>query len=80
VHPPNVEVITPKESNMGTKDKASNRAQDLKGKAKEAVGSATGNEDLRREGKGDQTKSALKDSGENLKDAASNVKDAFEGH
>jgi uncharacterized protein YjbJ (UPF0337 family) len=64
---------------MGTKDKASNKAQDLKGKVKETVGSATDNEDLRRAGKRDQTKSALKDSGENLKDAASNVKDAFKG-
>jgi uncharacterized protein YjbJ (UPF0337 family) len=64
---------------MGTKDKASNKAQDLKGKVKETVGSATGNEELRRKGKRDQTKSDLKDSGENVKDAASNVKDAFKG-
>ena len=31
---------------MGTKGKASNKAQDLKGKVKEKVGSATGNKDL----------------------------------
>jgi uncharacterized protein YjbJ (UPF0337 family) len=60
---------------MGTKDKASNKAQDVKGKVKESVGSATGNEELRRKGKADQIGSALKDSGEKLKDAASNVKD-----
>ena len=59
---------------MGTRDKASNKAQDVKGKVKEAVGSATGNEELRRKGKTDQTKSALKDSGEKVKDAASKVK------
>jgi uncharacterized protein YjbJ (UPF0337 family) len=64
---------------MGTKDKASNKTQDLKGKVKESVGSATGNEDLRRKGKTDQTKSALKDSGEKVKDAASHVKGAVTG-
>jgi uncharacterized protein YjbJ (UPF0337 family) len=66
-----------KESFMGTRDKASNKAQDLKGKAKEAVGSATGNEDLRIKGKTDQTKAALKDVGEKVKDAGSDLKDAF---
>jgi uncharacterized protein YjbJ (UPF0337 family) len=65
---------------MGTKDKASIKAQDLKGKAKETVGSATGNEELRRKGKTDQTKSTLKDSSEKLKDAASNVKDVLKDH
>ena len=64
---------------MGTKDKASNKAQDLKGKGKEAVGSATGNRDLRTKGKSDQTKAALKDAGENIKDAASKVKNAVKG-
>jgi uncharacterized protein YjbJ (UPF0337 family) len=54
---------------MGTKDKASNKAQDLKGKVKETVGSATGNERLRTKGKTDQTKSSLKDAGEKVKDA-----------
>ena len=64
---------------MGTKDKASNKSQDLKGKVKETAGSATGNDDLRRKGKSDQTKAALKDSGEKVKDAASHVKDAVTG-
>jgi uncharacterized protein YjbJ (UPF0337 family) len=59
---------------MGTRNKASNKAQDLKGKVKETVGSATGNDDLRTKGKIDQTKSALKEAGESIKDAASNVK------
>ena len=61
---------------MGTRDKASNRAQDLKGKMKEKVGTATGNKDLRAKGKTDQAKAGLKDAGEKVKDAASNVKDA----
>jgi len=60
---------------MGTKDKASNKTQDLKGKVKEVAGSATGNEELERKGKSDQTKAALKDSGEKVKDAASHVID-----
>jgi uncharacterized protein YjbJ (UPF0337 family) len=65
---------------MGTKDKASNKAQDLKGKVKESVGSATGNDKLEAKGKTDQTKAGLKDAGEKVKDAASNVKDAVTGH
>lgn len=64
---------------MGAKDKASNKAQDLKGKAEEAVGSVTGNEKLEREGKSDQAKAALKDSGEKIKDAASHAKDIVTG-
>jgi uncharacterized protein YjbJ (UPF0337 family) len=64
---------------MGTKNKASNKAQSLKGKGKEAVGSATGNEELRKKGKTDQTKSSLKDAGEKVKDAGSKVKDAVRG-
>ena len=64
---------------MGTRDKASNKAQDVKGKVKETVGSATGNEDLRTKGKTDQTKASLKDAGEKVKDAVSNVKHAVKG-
>jgi uncharacterized protein YjbJ (UPF0337 family) len=64
---------------MGTKDKASNKTQDLKGKVKEVAGSATGNEELERKGKSDQTKAALKDSGEKVKDAASHVRDRVTG-
>lgn len=61
---------------MGKRDKASNKVQDLKGKGKEAVGSATGNRDLEAEGKADQAKAGLKDVGEKVKDAAEDVKDA----
>jgi uncharacterized protein YjbJ (UPF0337 family) len=62
---------------MTTRDKASNKAQDLKGKAKEAVGSATGNDDLRTKGKADQVKAGVKDVGEKVKDVGSNIKDAL---
>jgi uncharacterized protein YjbJ (UPF0337 family) len=54
---------------VGTRDKASNKARDLKGKVKERLGSATGNEDLEMKGKMDQTKAAFKNVGEKVKDA-----------
>ncbi|MFZ2173852.1 MAG: CsbD family protein [Rhodococcus sp. (in: high G+C Gram-positive bacteria)] len=59
---------------MGIADKASNKAEDLKGQAKETTGKATGDKDLRDEGKADQASSAVKDAGEKVKDAASNLK------
>jgi uncharacterized protein YjbJ (UPF0337 family) len=54
---------------MGLDDKLSNKGEDAKGKAKEAVGGATGDEELERQGKGDQAKSDIKDAGEKIKDA-----------
>lgn len=62
---------------MGLDDKASNKGEDLKGKAKEVTGKATGNERLEGEGKGDQASASVKDAGEKAKDAAKDVKDAF---
>jgi uncharacterized protein YjbJ (UPF0337 family) len=61
---------------VGTKGRASNRAQDIKGRVKEAVGSITGNRELKNKGKTDQAKAGMKDTGEDLKDAAHKVKDA----
>jgi uncharacterized protein YjbJ (UPF0337 family) len=54
---------------MGTRDKASNRAQELKGKVKEAAGRAIGDDELRAKGKADQMKGNLKQAGEKVKDA-----------
>jgi len=54
---------------MGLDDKIENAKEDLQGKAKEAVGSATDDEALERQGKTDQAKSDLKDAGEKVKDA-----------
>ena len=54
---------------MGVGDKASNKMDDLGGKAKEAAGKATGDKDTESEGKADQAKSSLKDAGEKIKDA-----------
>jgi uncharacterized protein YjbJ (UPF0337 family) len=62
---------------MGTTDKLNNKAQDLKGKVKEAAGRATNNDDLEAKGKTDQAKSAVKDVGEKAKDAVENIKDAI---
>jgi len=67
----------PKESPMGTRDKASNKAQDMKGKGKETVGRLVGNQKLEREGKTDQAKSAMKNAGEDVKQAVASVKDAI---
>jgi len=61
---------------MSTKDRASNRTQDAKGRIKEATGSITGNRDLKNEGKTDQAKAGMKNVGEDLKDAGHKVKDA----
>ena len=54
---------------MATADKAKNSAQRAKGKVKETVGKATGNDKLRAKGKSDQTKGNLKQAGEKVKDA-----------
>jgi uncharacterized protein YjbJ (UPF0337 family) len=54
---------------MSTTDKAKNITQQTKGKAKEAVGKATDNDELEAEGQADQTKGKLKQAGENVKDA-----------
>ena len=54
---------------MGADDKAQNKAEELIGKGKEAVGRATDNPNLEAEGQNDQSKSNLKQAGEKVKDA-----------
>lgn len=54
---------------MGLDDKIDNKAENVTGKAKEAAGTATGNDRLKNEGKADQAKSDIKDAGEKVKDA-----------
>ena len=54
---------------MSAHDKVSNKIDDVGGKAKEAVGKATGDRSTENEGKIDQAKSSLKDAGEKVKDA-----------
>jgi uncharacterized protein YjbJ (UPF0337 family) len=54
---------------MGADDKARNKAEELKGQGKEALGRATGDEELETEGRPDQANSDLKQAGEKVKDA-----------
>jgi uncharacterized protein YjbJ (UPF0337 family) len=54
---------------MSGADKAKNKAQNLVGKTKEAVGKITGDKRIEDEGKADQSKANLKDGGEKVKDA-----------
>ncbi|MGN6334553.1 CsbD family protein [Mycobacterium sp.] len=54
---------------MSNEDKVKNKIEDLGGRAKEAVGKATGDHDTKNEGRADQAKSSLKDAGEKVKDA-----------
>lgn len=63
---------------MSLKDKAANKLQSVKGKAKESAGKATNDKSLKRQGQADQVKASVKDTVEKAKDAASNVKKAAE--
>jgi uncharacterized protein YjbJ (UPF0337 family) len=54
---------------MSGSNKARNKAQRLKGAVKEAVGRATGDVALERQGRQDRRESHLKDAGEKVKDA-----------
>jgi uncharacterized protein YjbJ (UPF0337 family) len=60
-------------------DKAENKAQELKGQAKEWAGDATGNDRMKAEGAGDKTAGKAKQAGEHVKDAAHDVGDALRG-
>jgi uncharacterized protein YjbJ (UPF0337 family) len=57
---------------MSKDDKIDNKVEELRGKAKEKVGEATGDEELEAQGHTDQTKSNLKQAGEKVKDAFRN--------
>lgn len=54
---------------MSAADKIKNAAEDLTGKAKEAIGNATNNDKLAAEGQADQVKAGAKKTGEDIKDA-----------
>ncbi|SKC68835.1 CsbD family protein [Okibacterium fritillariae] len=57
---------------MSAADKIKNAAEELAGKAKEAVGNVTNNDKLAAEGKADQTKANVKQTGEDVKDVFKN--------
>lgn len=54
---------------MGNADKARNKLQQVRGKAKEVVGRALNDPRLERQGRNDHRASHLKDAGEKIKDA-----------
>ena len=56
---------------MSLEDKIKNTAQDVAGKAKEGLGEATGDEQLKTEGKVNQATASAKDALADAKDAAS---------
>jgi uncharacterized protein YjbJ (UPF0337 family) len=49
------------------------KGEEMRGRAKEAAGDLTGDEDLQREGKVDKTSASIKDK---VSDAADSIKDA----
>lgn len=53
---------------MSAEDKVDNKLDDLRGKAKEGVGRATGDEELEAQGRGDQAVADLRQAGEKVKD------------
>ncbi|MEV6238687.1 CsbD family protein [Lentzea sp. NPDC051838] len=65
---------------MSLSDKIGNKAEDLGGKAKEAAGELTGDEQLADEGRADQAKAALKDGVEKVKDAVGGAVDSVAKH
>ncbi|SJM57032.1 CsbD family protein [Gulosibacter sp. 10] len=64
---------------MGTADRAENKGEDLGGRAKEAFGAATDNDDLRREGKADQASASIKDKVEDVKEGVTDAIDKLRG-
>lgn len=52
-------------------DKMKHKAEELGGKAKEKVGDATGDQDMKAEGQAESTKGSLKGAGDKAKDAFS---------
>ena len=50
-------------------DKLENKGEELKGRAKEAVGDATDNEQWQAEGRAEKATGSLKQAGEKVKDA-----------
>lgn len=58
-----------KETAMGMTDKITHKAEELTGKAKEALGNATGNDDLAAQGQADQAQAQVHQAGDQLADA-----------
>ncbi len=55
------------------------RIQDVKGKVKEGVGEATGNEDLENKGRTDQAKASVKEAAGDVKNSVGDAVDKLTG-
>ncbi|MCF8590103.1 CsbD family protein [Gordonia liuliyuniae] len=68
---------------MGIADDAQNKADDLKGRAKEAAGAATNDDDLRQEGQADQglagAREKITEAADKVKGGIDSVKDKLSG-
>ncbi|EFV14097.1 CsbD family protein [Segniliparus rugosus] len=69
---------------MSISDNPKNTAEDIKGRAKEAAGAVTGNDELKAEGQADQglaaAKQAVTDIADKVKDGVEAVKDKLTGN
>jgi uncharacterized protein YjbJ (UPF0337 family) len=64
---------------MGIADKARNKAEELAGKAKAAVGDATDNRDLEAEGRAEESEAEAKQATDNITDALREAGTAMKG-
>ena len=55
----------------------SGKSRETKGKVKEAAGALSGDDDLKAEGREDQTSGKARQAGEKVRDAAGDLKDAL---
>jgi uncharacterized protein YjbJ (UPF0337 family) len=62
---------------MAASDKIKNTATQASGRAKEAAGAVTGNDNLKFKGQREQFTSNINQAGENLKQAAQKLRDAL---
>lgn len=69
---------------MALSDDAKNKAEELKGRGKEAAGSLTDDQDLKHEGKGDQAvaqgKQRIADAADAVKGKVDDIKDKLSGN
>jgi uncharacterized protein YjbJ (UPF0337 family) len=64
---------------MGLGDKISHKAEELAGKAKAGAGDATDNPDLEAEGRADEAKANVKQTGDDVADALRDASAAMKG-
>ena len=60
---------------MSTEDRINNKAEEFGGKAKEAAGNLTGDDELAQQGKNDQAKAGMKQAVNDVKDAVRDAAD-----